>query len=251
MPSSLRQLLIPGAVAVIGLVAVAAVVSATNHPTTILLSTPSDATNPTTIQPAVLATGQATVSVKPDLATVTAGVDSQASTAAAAQSDLASKAGKLIARIKSLGVSDRDISTSGYWIGPNYNGPDQTVTSYRATEQVAFKWHNVDTAGRALDSIVQEGGATNVGVYFGLADPKNAQGQARAQAIADAKSKAQAMASAAGVKLGQVLRISDQSSPSPIDYYRGALGAAAAPSTQVPVGTLDVSVSVEVDFAIS
>lgn len=253
MPSSFRQILLPVAVAALCAVTVAAIVSASNRPSsTILVTSPSDATAPSSIQPAVLATGQATVSVKPDLATVSAGVESQQSTAAAAQSDLAAKADKLIARIKSLGVSDKDISTSGYWIGPNYNGPDQTVTNYRASEQISFQWHNVDTAGKTLDAIVQEGGATNVGVYFSLADPKSAQAQARAQAIADARSKAQAMASAAGVKLGQVLRISDLSAPSPIDYLRG-LGASAAPTstTQVPVGTLDVSVTVEVDFAIA
>ena len=252
MPSSFRQLLVPAAVAAVALVAVAAIVAAANHPTTILLTSPSDATNPSSIQPAVLASGQGTANVKPDLATVSAGVESQSSTAAAAQSDLATKAGKLIARIKSLGVSDSDISTSGYWIGPNYNGQDQSVTSYRASEQVAFKWHNVDSVGRTLDAIVQEGGATNIGVYFSLADPKSAQAQARAQAIADAHSKAQAMASAAGVKLGQVLRISDVSTPYPVNYFGGAaIAAPTAAQTQVPVGTLDVSVTVEVDYAIS
>lgn len=249
MPPSLRQLLVPVTVAVACSVAVAAIVSASNRPT-ILLTSPSDATSPSTIQPAVLASGQGTATVKPDLATVSAGVESQASTAAAAQSDLASKANKLIARIKSLGVSDSDVSTSGYWIGPNYNGPDQAVTSYRASEQVAFKWHHVDTVGQTLDAIVQEGGATNLGVYFSLADPKSAQAAARSQAIADAHSKAQAMASAAGVRLGQVLRISDISTPYPINFYGGAAPAQASVPTQVPVGTLDVSVTVEVDYAI-
>lgn len=252
MPSSIRQLLLPVAVAALCAVAVAALVSASNRPATILVTTRSDATTPSSIQPAVLATGQATVSVKPDLAIITAGVQSQQSTAAAAQSDLAGKAARLIARIKSLGVSDADLSTSGYWLGPDYNGgPNQTVTDYRASEQLAVKWHNVDTAGRTLDAIVQEGGASNVSVGFSLADPKNAQAQARSQAIGDARTKAQAMASAAGVKLGQVLRVSDLSVPYPINYFGGGMAAPASAATQVPVGTLDVSVTVEVDFAIA
>jgi uncharacterized protein len=226
--------------------AVAVLVTAANRPA-ILLASPSNATSPTTIEPAVLATGEATVSTRPDLAIVSAGIESQQSTAAAAQSDLAVKAGKLIARIKALGVADKDLSTSGYWIGPDYRG-GQTVSDYRASEQLTVRWHNVDTVGRTLDAIVQEGGATNVGVGFGLADPKAAQAEARAQAIGDARAKAQAMATAAGVKLGQVLRISDLSAQAPIIYG----GAAAAPaSTQVPVGELSVSVTVEVDFAIA
>ncbi len=59
------------------------------------------------------------------------------------------------------------------------------------------------------------------------------------------------MASAAGVKLGQVIQVSDLSSstrpPMPLNFAR----AADAASTQVPVGELDVQVTVEVDFAIA
>jgi len=108
----------------------------------------------------------------------------------------------------------------------------------------------VDTVGKALDAIVQEGGATNVSVSFGLADPKSAQAEARTLAIADAKSRASAMAAAAGVRLGQVIQVSDLSAQSryPQPYN---LGADAAAQTQVPVGTLEVQVTVEVDFAIA
>src|SRR5579864_9341988 len=158
MPSSFRQILLPVAVAALCAVTVAAIVSASNRPSsTILVTSPSDATAPSSIQPAVLATGQATVSVKPDLATVSAGINSQQSTAAAAQSDLAAKAGKLIARIKSLGVSDADLSTSGYWIGPIYAPNEQAITGYQANEVLGVRWHNVDTVGKTLDAIVQEG----------------------------------------------------------------------------------------------
>jgi len=176
-----------------------------------------------------------------------------ASTAATAQSDLATKAAKLIARIKSLGVVDKDLSTSGYWIGPEYGSTGQTITGYRAGEQLQVKWHNVDTVGRTLDAIVQEGGATNISIGFGLSNPKAAQAEARALAIADAKAKAQAMASAAGVHVGQVIRVSDVSIiRTPYPYtYGAALAAPDKAVTQVPVGDLDVQVSVEVDYSIA
>lgn len=248
MPSSLRQVVVPLVAAVVCVGAVAVMVSAASRPA-ILLTSPSSAASPSTFESAVMATGQATVTMRPDLATVSAGVESQQSTAAAAQSDLAAKAGKLIARIKALGVADKDISTQGYWIGPNYTSGDQTVSSYRAAEQLVVQWHNVDTVGKTLDAIVQEGGATNVNVGFGLADLKSAQAQARTQAIGDAHDKAQAMAAAAGVKLGQVLRVSDVYAPYPVNFAGGA--ASAPSSTQVPVGELTVSVTVEVDYAIA
>ena len=244
----MRQLYAPIGIAVACVLAVAAIVVASNRPS-ILLASPS-ATSATTITQGILTSGDATVSKKPDLAIVGAGVDAQSSTASGAQSDLNAKAGKLIDRIKALGVADGDFSTTGYWIGPVYGSQGQTVTAFRATEQLQLKWHNVDSVGRALDAIVQEGGATNIYVSFTLNDPKPAQAEARSLAIADAKAKAGAMASAAGVRVGQVLQISDLASTSRAPYPYLASGAAAAP-TQVPVGQIDVQVSVEVDFAIA
>jgi uncharacterized protein YggE len=198
----------------------------------------------------VITNGDATVSKKPDVAFISVGVESQASTASAAQSDLAIKAAKLIARAKALGIADKDINTSGYAVGPYYANGSQTVSGYRAGEQLSLKWRTVDTVGKTLDALVQEGGATNIGVGFGLADPKAAQAEARTLAIGDARSRAQAMATAAGVKLGQVLRVSDVSFSG---YQSGSydIKAAAPAATQVPVGELNVTVTVEVAYAIA
>lgn len=251
MPSPLRLALVPAAVAVLCSVTVAlAVVAAAGGRTPTLIALPS-ANASSAPSTGILTSGDATVSKKPDLATVSAGVQSQASTAAAAQTDLAGKIAKLVARIKGLGVPDADLSTSGYWVGPVYTPDGQTITGYRANVQLVAKWHNVDTVGKALDAIVQEGGATNVSVGFGLNDPKTAEAEARSLAIADARSRAQAMASAAGVKLGPVVRVSDLSTSARPPYpYSAAAGAPASVVTQVPVGQMDVQVTVEVDFAL-
>jgi uncharacterized protein YggE len=81
------------------------------------------------------------VSKKPDTAFLYAGVESQQPTASAAQSDLAGKAAKLIARVKALGVADKDLNTSGYSVGPVYTPTGQTVSGYRASEQLQITWH--------------------------------------------------------------------------------------------------------------
>jgi len=238
----------PVAIAIACALAVAAIVIAGTRPST-LFAIPSATISSATIEPAILTSGDAIVSRKPDLAVVSSGIESQQSTAAAAQADLETKTAKLISRIKALGVADKDLGTTGYWVGPVYSSTGQTITGYRASHQLQIRWHNVDTVGKALDAIVQEGGATNVTVSFGFGDPKSAQAEARSLAIADARAKAQAMASAAGVKLGQVIRISDLATstrpPMPL-----SLGAAVKEDAQVPVGQVDVQVSVEVDYAI-
>ena len=201
MPLSLRPVVLTLVAALLSATTIAFAILAFNRPATILLGTSAATNSP--LEAGILVSGDGTVSKKPDLAIVYAGVEAKASTASAAQQQLASQAAKLIAKVKGLGVLDKDINTSNYSIGPNYS-PSGGTDGYRASEQLVFKWHNVDTIGRTLDILVQDGGATNIGVSFGLNDVKAAQAQARTAAIADAKAKAQAMASAAGVTLGRV-----------------------------------------------
>lgn len=249
MTPSLRQTLVVGAFAALCAVSATLAVNALSR-SPIVLATPTGTTNPGTgYSPGILTSGDATVSKRPDIAFLSAGVEAQASTAAAAQKDLANQAAKLIARIKALGVPDQDVNTSGYSIGPRYSNDGSTITGYQASEQLEFKWHNVDNVGTALDALVQQGGATRIGVSFGLNDPKAAQAEARTQAIGDARTRAAAMARAAGVQLGQVLSVSDNTSGVRTPSY--ALAPSADAGTQVPVGQLDITVTVEVDFAIA
>jgi uncharacterized protein YggE len=249
MSHSLRLILISIAVSTgCSLVVALVVVASVRQP--ILLSTRAAVpASSSTMDAGVIGSGDATVSRRPDLAYVFVGVESQQSTASGAQSDLAGKADKLITRAKGLGIADKDINTSGYYVGPVYSSA-QTITGYRASEQLQLKWHNVDTVGKTLDSLVQAGGATQIGVSFGLVDPKAAQAEARTLAIADARSRAQAMAGAAGVKLGQLIRVSAVTfSANPLPGYEAR--AADSVSTQVPVGELNVTVTVEVAYAIA
>jgi uncharacterized protein YggE len=252
MSPNVRPVVFSGVIAIVCAVAVTLAVVAASRPQIVVAAPTPLPPSTATFTPGVFASGDATVSKKPDVGFLSVGVESLKPTASAAQSDLASKAAKLIAKAKSIGIADKDINTSGYSVNPNYTS-NSTIDGYRASEQISLKWHNVDTVGAALDAMVQQGGATNVNVGFGLSNPKVAQAEARALAIGDAKSKAQAMADAAGVKLGQVMRVTDLSYGGPVNYGGNFDLAGKAPGvpTQIPVGQLDVSVTVEVDFAIA
>jgi len=253
MSSAVRQTLITAAFATLcALVATLAVVAITRPPAFASgpIQTLAADTTTTTLNVGVVTSGDAIVSKRPDVAFISVGAEAQASTAGAAQRDLASIMSKLIAKAKSMGIQDSEINTGSYNVGPMYSSDGRTITGYQASEQLALKWHNVDTVGNALDGLVQQGGATRISVSFGLNDPKGAQAEARSLAIADARSRASAMAKAAGVQLGQVLRIVDSTTVSRPPSFNYAASAAPEP-TQVPVGSLDVQVTVEMDFAIA
>ena len=248
MSASLRQVIVVAAFTVLASATISLGVAALTRPPG-WMATPVAAvgTNPATTSPGIITGGDATISRRPDIAFVSVGVEAQAATATAAQKDLANQAARLIGRAKALGIPDQDVNTSGYAIGPRYTN-DGSLNGYQASEELLMKWHNVDNVGTALDALVQQGGATRVGVSFGLADPKAAQAEARTLAIGDARSRASAMAKAAGVQLGQVLAVSDFTTGgrTPVASFAPAADA----GTQVPVGQLDITVTVEVDFAI-
>jgi uncharacterized protein YggE len=163
---------------------------------------------------------------------------------------------KVLERAKQLGISDQDTKHGGYSIQPQYAyGPNQApkITGFQATQQLVLVYRKVDDAGRALDTLVQNDGATNASLQFALEDPKGAQADARKKAVADAKAKAQAMADAAGVRLGTAISVSDQSSgPGPMYDAVKRLEAmpAGAAQTQIPVADLDIVIRVTVQFAI-
>jgi len=233
---AIRQALVIGTFAVLcSLTATFAVSAFTRSP--IVVSTPAAAVaaQGSGFQPGIFTNGAGTVSVRADTAFLSAGVDAQAPTAGAAQKSVAAQAAKLIAKAKALGIPDREINTGGYNIGPVYSMDGRSITGYQAS-----------------DALVQDGGATRIGVSFGLNDYSGPQAQARTLAIADARNKAQAMAKAAGIQLGSVLRVIDNTSGggTPIDYAPSMAGKADLGS-QLPVGQLDITAIVEVDFSIS
>ena len=205
--------------------------------------------------PGVVTTGDARVKVRPDIAIITVGVTAQALTAADAQSQTAERVARILERAKQLGIAAQDTKNGGYSIQPQYaSGPNQApkITGYQATQQVVLTYRKVDDAGRALDALVQNEGATNASLQFAIEDPKAAQADARTRAIADARAKAQAMADAAGVRLGAAISVSDQSTgPNVLDSARfSAAAPAPAPQTQIPVSDLDIVIRVTVQFAI-
>lgn len=204
----------------------------------------------------ILTTGDASVKMRPDIAVLTLGVTAQAAAAADAQRQAAERIARILARAAELGIADKDVKNGAYTIQPQYAyapGAAPKITGYQATQQLVLTYRKVAEAGRALDVLVQNDGATNASVQLALEDPKAAQGEARRLAVADARAKAQAMADAAGVRLGAPIGMSDQGTPVGPVLDKAAFSRDAAPvpaATQIPVSDLDVVVRVTVQFAI-
>jgi len=204
--------------------------------------------------PGIVVVGEAKLSYKPDIAYLTFGAVEQAATAEAAQTQLATRLAKVFERAKSLGIADGDIASGTYNIAPQYAynpGSAPRISGYQATQQLIVTLRDVKGVGRVLDAIVRDDGATTASIRFALTAGKDPELDARTRAIQDARDKADAMAKAAGVRLGSAISVSDASSPSyPSLDYSLAGKAAQAPSTQIPTGDVELTVRMQVQFAI-
>jgi uncharacterized protein YggE len=203
------------------------------------------------LPPAISVTGEATVSVPPDLAEVEAGVTSDAKTAREACETNNATMGKLLLALKAAGIDARDIQTSRLSLQPQ-NAPNRTgsaaITGYRASNRVTVRLRDVSKVAGTIDMLVGAGANDIGGINFMVSQATKLLDDARTQAVADARRKAEIYAKAAGVALDSPLSISEEGSPGPMPFRKMMGGMAAA--TPVAQGEETLSVTVNVSWAI-
>ncbi|ABD85792.1 SIMPL domain-containing protein [Rhodopseudomonas palustris] len=202
--------------------------------------------------PAVSVTGEASVSVPPDLASVDGGVTTEAKTAREASDANNVAMGKVLLALKGAGLEDKDLQTSRLSLQPQYAnqnrpGPN-VVVGYRATNRITIRLRDVSKVASVIDTLVSSGANEVGGIDFAVAAASKLLDEARDQAFADARRKAEIYARAAGVALGAPLSISEDSAPGPMPMRKMMLDRAA--SAPVAPGEETLRVSVSVSFAI-
>jgi uncharacterized protein len=204
--------------------------------------------------PAVISvTGEARISVAPDLAQIDAGVTSEAKTAREASDANNAAMGKVLLALKGAGIDEKDYQTSRLSLQPENSIPKQGVPSaivgYRASNHVTIRLHDVSKIAGVIDTLVAAGANDIGGINFMVSQASKLLDDAREQAIADARRKAEIYAKAAGVTLGAPLSISEEGTAQPL--FRAKVAAPMA-SALVPIaqGEETLSVSVGVAWAI-
>jgi uncharacterized protein YggE len=209
------------------------------------------------LPPAISVSGEATVSVPPDLAQIDAGVASDAKTAKEAAETNNAAMGKVLAALKGTGIDEKDFQTSRLSLQPQYASavsgrPTQnTVVGYRASNHVTVKVRDLTKVASVIDTLVAAG-ANDIGnVGFMVAQPSKLLDEARDKAVADARRKAEIYAKAAGVTLGAPLDITEGGTPTPM-FRAKMVGAApmAVSGTPIAQGEETLSVSVSITWAI-
>ncbi|MBI4296203.1 MAG: SIMPL domain-containing protein [Chloroflexi bacterium] len=208
-------------------------------------------------QTGIWVTGQGTVSVAPNIAVLNLGISAQSPGVAQAQAQAATAMDKVMTALTDNGVAKKDIQTRSFSIQQvtrfDRSKEQEVVIGYRVTNTVSAKIRTIDKTGAVIDAVASAGGdLTRINnISFTIDDNSAYQKEAREKAMADAKAKAEQMAGLAGVKLGKPVYITESfyAPPVPIPILRSEAGA-PAPTTPISPGEMDITVTVQVHYAI-
>lgn len=153
------------------------------------------------------------VTAEPDLATIGAGVSTEAPTAVEAMQANARQMTAVIERIKSLGVAEEDIQTTGINLNARYDydraNSRQVFVGYQVSNRVSVRMREIGEVGAALDALVAAGATDLDGPRFSIEDDEAAKDQARERAIERGMARARAYAAMLGSQDVRVLEISE------------------------------------------
>ncbi len=197
--------------------------------------------------------GEGKVTIKPDMAQATIGVEVIRPTVKEASAEASQVMNNVLNALKQLGVADRDIQTSGFsvWQERPYN-PDGTQGPpvYHVTNQLNVTIRNLENLGAALDAAMNAGANNIYGVTFSLSDTTQAEAEARRKAVENARAKAEDLARLTNLQLGEVLSISEVIGGVSSGYYPGAVQRAEGMSGGGPImpGELEIAMQLEVTY---
>ncbi|MBR0217757.1 MAG: SIMPL domain-containing protein [Clostridia bacterium] len=223
------------------------------------LAVPALAENGRVIQ----VSGSGVVSLAADTASLQIGVNTRKESVKEAQKENANLMAAVMEAIKKAGIEEKDIMTSQFNVFSSYEystsvlGKETRTPYYEVQNTVTVIIHDLSMVGAVLDAAMEAGANTTYGISFSSTQANDAYQKALTRAVEDAMTKAQVLAAAAGVELGELIRIdATQNSDS---YFRETYGITNSyaysaktdeAGTAITGGDLTVTAGVVLEYAI-
>jgi uncharacterized protein len=149
----------------------------------------------------------------PDVASFSTGVQTLAPTANEAVRQNNAQMAAVVARIKKLGISDKDIQTTQISLNQqfDYEEGKQVFRGFMAGNTVTAKLRDLKKLPQFLDALASDGATNFNGPNFGVDDDSKLKEAARDKAWDAAMRRANAIAKKAGYTSARVLRVEEQS----------------------------------------
>lgn len=148
----------------------------------------------------------------PDIATLSAGVVTQAGDANAAMRANAEQMTRVVEAIRAAGIAERDVQTSGINLNPQYRYAENqppVITGYQASNNVNVTVRDIARLGKILDALVATGANQINGPTFDIDDKESALDEARRGALEQAQARAQMYAKSLGLRVRRIVSISE------------------------------------------
>lgn len=217
------------------------------------LSLVNYADTPQAPQKTISVSSEGTVKVKPDMAHINVGVQTENQSSKVAQQENATKMSKVMDVLKGLKIVESDIKTSQYTIYPIERYDEKTqrsyVTGYRVINTLEITIRDITKVGTVIDAVTANDANTVSNIRFTVADPDKYYLQALENATTKAKAKAEVLAKQFGIKISLPSQINESSGGyyppiiySSMDSIKAM--AEAAPATSISTGELEIRASV-------
>jgi len=209
-------------------------------------------------------TAQGMAEVTPNVAQITATVESKNPNLDEARKENEKKVADLIAGLKNLGIAEKDIKTQQVTGGGTYEILDTTQTQIypapprpKPTNQFSTSLEVTISDLTKADEVIgalTAGGATNLygpNLTVGNKELDSGKSRAREDAVKEAKKKAEELAKLSGRKLGKAVKIQEQGDfglPPPI-FTRGEADLVEKAS-QIQPGQNEITINLAVDFSL-
>lgn len=189
----------------------------------------------------------------PDVATISAGVVTQAVDGNAAMRQNAEQMAKVMAAIKAAGIAEKDIQTSGINLSPQYRYVENEapkITGFQASNTVNLKVRDIAKLGKVLDALAAQGSNQINGPSFEIDQPEPVYDEARLAALKKAQARAETYAKSLGLKVRRIVSISEGGGNNfrPVPMMAMAKSMDRMESTAVSPGETTLSVNLDVVF---
>lgn len=201
-------------------------------------------------------TGSGEISIKPDVAYLSIGVQTEATTAKEAQSANAAKVAKLNTLLKDTWkINAKDIQTGQFYVQPNYTYSEkegQKVKGYTAVHTFQVTYRDLDKVGQLLDGASEAGANVINNITFGTEKQDQFEEQVIQKAMANANMKASAIAKAANRQIGLVISVTQSSNSAGVynqNYMmKEMMPVADSASTPIEAGEIKVNTTLSVTY---
>lgn len=201
----------------------------------------------------IIASGTGRVALAPDLADLRLGVAVSRPTVDAARAEAGRLMDAILAAVDGAGVARRDVRTALLSVQPRYDYRDNkapTLTGYELANVVEVTVRDLARLGDVVDGTLGAGATSMDGLSFRIADPTEAEREARVLAMAQARSRADVLAEAANLTIDGVAEVIEGAVGQPPGPRPKAerMMMAADVATPVEAGSLEIAVAVTVTY---